>query len=68
MTGALIERAKREMSGLDGSAMELAEKRWDSVAKPLKSLGLLEEAIIKIAGMTGAAEAPQIGKKAVAIC
>ena len=67
MTGALIERAKREMSGLDGSAMELAEKRWDSVAKPLKSLGLLEEAIIKIAGMTGNAEASHIGKKAVAI-
>lgn len=67
MTGALLERAKRETRGLDGRAMELAQKRWDSVAKPLKSLGLLEEAIVKIAGITGNVGESRIGKKAVVI-
>jgi len=33
--------------------MEESIKRWDGIAKPLRSLGILEEAIVKIAGMTG---------------
>ncbi len=36
----------------DGTAMERARQRWNSIAKPLKSLGLLEDALIKIAGIT----------------
>lgn len=67
MAGALIEKARREIRGLDPKAMEQAQRRWDSVAKPLKSLGLLEEAVIKIAGITGCAESSQIGKKAVTV-
>ena len=38
---------------LDLAAMNRARARWDSVAKPIGSLGLLEDAIIKIAGLTG---------------
>lgn len=34
------------------SAMEAAKKRWDSIAKPLNSLGKLETLLIKIAGIT----------------
>lgn len=37
----------------DRTAMELAKKRWNSVAKPIGSLGILEEDIIKIAGIRG---------------
>lgn len=37
----------------DNNAMKRAQERWNSVAKPLHSLGLLEEAVIKIAGITG---------------
>lgn len=33
--------------------MEESIKHWDGIAKPLRSLGTLEEAIVKIAGMTG---------------
>ena len=33
--------------------MEQAKKRWDTIAKPLDSLGLLEEAVVRIAGLTG---------------
>jgi len=36
---------------LSCEAMELAKKRWDSIAKPLNSLGKLEDLVIKAAGI-----------------
>lgn len=36
---------------LDGQACLACEKRWDSIAKPLKSLGKIEENLIQIAGI-----------------
>lgn len=36
----------------DEKTMEECRKRWDSIAKPLHSLGKMEEMLIKIAGMT----------------
>ena len=50
----------------DTAAMERAKARWDSIAKPLGSLGALEEAVIRIAGMTGSAEV-DISKRAVVV-
>lgn len=44
--------SKIEPSSLE--EMEKAKKRWDAIAKPLKSLGLLEEAVIKLSGIVGA--------------
>ena len=35
----------------DAEAMELARGKWNGIAKPLGSLGLLEEAVIRIAGI-----------------
>ena len=46
--------------------MERAKARWDSIDKPLGSLGALEEAIIRIAGMTGSADV-DISKRAVVV-
>lgn len=40
----------------DNTAMEKTRQRWNSIGKPLHSLGLLEEAIIKIAGIKGTAD------------
>ncbi|MEG0692246.1 MAG: nicotinate-nucleotide--dimethylbenzimidazole phosphoribosyltransferase [Oscillospiraceae bacterium] len=34
-------------------AMEQSQEKWDNLAKPLRSLGLLEKTIIKIAGIEG---------------
>lgn len=51
---------------LDISAMEQSRKRWNSIAKPLHSLGKLEEHIIRIAGITGDAEV-FIDKKALLV-
>ena len=46
-----LEEAKRAIKEPDQKAMELCQRRWDSIAKPLHSLGLLEEAVIRIAGI-----------------
>ncbi len=37
----------------DRAAMKRAEKKWNSVAKPLHSLGIGEEDVIKLAGIFG---------------
>ena len=46
-----LQQTIQSIQPLDTDAMETAAGRWDSIAKPLHSLGLLEEAIIRIAGM-----------------
>lgn len=43
-----------------------AEKRWDDIAKPLHSLGFLEDAIVKLAGVYGS-ESFDIDKRAAVI-
>ena len=40
----------------NASAAQAARARWDAIAKPLGSLGLLEDAITQIAALTGSAE------------
>lgn len=55
-----------EIKPMDETAMKQASDRWDQVAKPLHSLGLLEEAVVRIAGMTGTSEI-HIEKKALVI-
>lgn len=50
----------------DVRAMEEASARWNRIAKPLHGLGILEEDIIKIAGMTGSPDI-DLGRKAVVI-
>lgn len=40
----------------DEAAAAAARARWDSLAKPLGSLGLLEDAIVQIAALTGSAD------------
>lgn len=54
----------KEITKADEKAKLEARKRWDSIAKPLRSLGLLEEAIIKIAGCYGTSNV-NINKKAL---
>lgn len=51
----------------DTEAMEAAGRRWNSIAKPIGSLGVLEQDIIKIAGMTGRPEHIGLDKTALAI-
>lgn len=54
------------ISGLDETSMMAAQTHWDSLAKPLGSLGLLEQAVTKIAGLTGNANV-RLDKRAVLV-
>lgn len=67
MKSITLDEALKRVVQPDRKAMELAQKRWDSVAKPLGSLGALEDAIIRIAGIL---KNPQVhlDKKAIVIC
>ena len=51
---------------LNDEAMSLARQRWDTLAKPLDSLGELENIICKISGMVGTSEI-DISKKCVLV-
>ncbi len=52
----------------DKNAMEQARKRWDSIAKPLGSLGALEDAIIRIAGIQATADVDISKRVVIAMC
>ena len=43
----------KNISGLDVKAMQKSHEHWNSIAKPLNSLGILEKYIMQIAGITG---------------
>ena len=45
-----LEEAVKSITKADEKILHLSRRKWDSIAKPLRSLGLLEENIIKIAG------------------
>ena len=50
----------------DEAAMREARDRWNGIAKPIGSLGLLEDAVTQIAGLTGSARV-YLGKRAVLV-
>lgn len=50
----------------DRTAMEAARQKWNGVGKPLGSLGLLEDQVIRMAGVFGTADF-EISRKAVVI-
>ena len=49
----VLEQTIAAIRPLNETAMEGARQHWDSIAKPLHSLGRLEDMIVQIAGMTG---------------
>ena len=51
-----LDEALRAVTGPDEKAARAARAHWDSLAKPLGSLGALEDAVTKIAALTGSAE------------
>ncbi|MDO4276145.1 MAG: nicotinate-nucleotide--dimethylbenzimidazole phosphoribosyltransferase [Eubacteriales bacterium] len=63
-----LDEAIGKVQPLDQGVMEVTRRRWDSIAKPLHSLGKLEDLITQIAGITGSQNI-DIGKRAlVAMC
>ena len=63
---SLLAATIQAVRPLDGSSMQKAAARWDSIAKPLHSLGKLEDLVIRLAGIVADPE-PSIGKKAVIV-
>ena len=55
-----LEEILKQIRPLNKEAMESAGKRWDSIAKPLHSLGKMENLVIQIAGIQ---ETPDISVK-----
>ena len=58
----------KDIKPADKAAMAMAQKRWDSIAKPLGSLGALEDAVIRIAGMTGSANVDLSKRTVIVMC
>lgn len=59
-----LQKYLEQIQPLDQTAMAQARQNWNSVAKPLGSLGKLEDIITQIAGITGT-PFPTLRKKAV---
>ncbi|MBI3327771.1 MAG: nicotinate-nucleotide--dimethylbenzimidazole phosphoribosyltransferase [Nitrospinae bacterium] len=55
------------MSPLDARAMSEAAQRWDTLTKPLGSLGRLETLACRVAGITGSAR-PRLAERVVFVC
>lgn len=62
----MLEKYLEKIQPLNQIAMKKSQEKWDNIAKPLRSLGRLEEMIIQLAGITGSAEI-EPRKKAVLI-
>ena len=61
-----LEEVVRSIIPADQNAAAAAKIRWDSIAKPLGSLGALEEAVIRMAAITGTPDV-DISKRAVVV-
>ena len=57
-----------DISNLSETAMKDAQSRWDHVAKPLHSLGLLEDALVRIAGIQGTSQVNLTKRALVIMC
>ena len=61
-----LQEAIERITPLDEEAMQYTSARWNTLGKPLHSLGRLEEMVISFAGIYRDKE-PHIGKKAVIV-
>lgn len=61
-----LEDILTQIAPAEQRAMAEAKRRWDAVAHPLNSLGMLETDVIRIAGMTGSPNI-DISKRAVVV-
>lgn len=61
-----FKKLNESIAAPSASAAAAAKAHWDAIAKPLNGLGLFEDAIIKIAALTGDPKV-QINRRAVAV-
>ena len=63
-----LEETLKVIQSPDKEAMRQCQARWDSIAKPLHSLGKMEDYLIKIAGITGSSQINLEKKALVTMC
>lgn len=63
-----LDELKEKIGPSDEKSMEAAQKRWMTVAKPLFSLGKLEDAVIRMAGMKRSADFELKKKGLIIMC
>ncbi len=63
-----LEETVEKIAPLDGEAMEAARRHWDSIAKPLHSLGKLEDAVVQMAGIQKTARVDISRKALLVLC
>ena len=63
-----LEKILAGIRSADRQAEEEARRKWASLAKPLGSLGQLEDALIRIAGVTGSADITLDRRTLIVLC
>ena len=63
----LLQEWQNSLRKPDLEARAVAQRQWDSIAKPLGSLGALERLVMDMAALTGTAEV-DISKRTVVVC
>lgn len=63
-----LEETLKQIRPLNKESMERAGKRWDSIAKPLHSLGKMEDLVIQIAGIQGTPDISVKKRALVSMC
>lgn len=61
-----LEEVVQAIVPADQTAAQAAQVRWDAIAKPLGSLGALEDAVVRMAAMTGTPNV-DLSKRAVVV-
>ena len=61
-------KLNNKIPDFDEAAAADSKARWDGIAKPLGSLGLLEDSIIRIAGITGSANVHLTRRGVIVLC
>ena len=63
-----LQEVVSQIKPADQGVMAAARAHWDTVAHPLNSLGLLEDAVVRIAGASGTAAVDITKRAVVAMC
>lgn len=64
--GDYIDELNARIAGFDAAARTRSYDKWNAVAKPIGSLGVLEDVVMQIAGIVGT-EDVEIGKRALVV-
>ena len=64
----MLEAYLKQIQPLNKAAMLKSREKWDNIAKPLRSLGRLEDMVIQLAGITGSADIEPRKKAALILC